>query len=122
MEWQIFALLQMAIITVGVAVVFTLHNRKLTKQNNMLRAHLAQQRDSAQKPSPEEWVAAAITAIGEGDPNKALIEYVLNNALNPADDFAEKLTEMMSSAPVEDQEALQEKIAELISELEMAQA
>ena len=132
MEWQIFALLQMALITVGVALAFGLHNRKLASQNTQLRAHLDQKQAALESPAPtdpKEALRAAIASTDTETPFQPLFLALAENVLSPAEDFSERLvqllTELELGTPSDtqggDSQALQARIAELEAELAAAQ-
>lgn len=123
MEWQIFALLQMALITIGVSVAFALHNRKLNSQNQQLRAHLEAVPEPLEAviPSGEELINQALAKIAADDPCRELIDAVLHNALDPQDDFSATLRALVENSTLNaaaetdsaDVEALHTRIAEL---------
>ena len=123
MDWPIFALLQMLLITIGVCGAFFLHNRTIRKQNVLLRHHLDNLESGEAQPSAAVWAEEYLSSVEDSDPTKALIAAVVNNALTPADDFSSRLTSLIQSSGIystDDLAHAREKIADLEARLEQA--
>ena len=130
MEWQIFAISQMALLAIGLSTAFFLHARTYKKQNDELRTHLtaleASSSDEEAHPSPREWTKEHLASIPEDNPAHAIVKAVLKNALRSKDDFLDKLPEIIATAgfgggEVSDTDAAA-RIAELEAQLEAVQA
>ena len=111
MEWQIFALLQMALIMIGVGLAFGLNNRKLSQQNDQLRQTLDAQ--SAQTPDPADLIKKALENFPQDDPLQPVYQAVLNNAVQPEKGFSEKLRTLLSESGADNSATLQARIEEL---------
>lgn len=121
MEWSIFALVQMFIITIGVCLAFWLRIRTVQKQNEQLRGALEAQQD-APVQSPETWLREHIAALPAGSPASAVLTTALKHILEPEDDIETLLREAISAAGWELDSAHTERLAEVEAELAAAQA
>ncbi len=125
MEWTLFALLQMFIITVGVSLACWLRMRGAQRQNLQLRQHI----DSLDVPdegavAPDTWVNERIDQLPADDPAAPLIKLVLQHSLQATPDFADKLGETLHQAGLGgggDADS-DERIAQLEEELSAAKA
>ncbi|HEX7036629.1 MAG TPA: hypothetical protein VF210_12695 [Pseudomonadales bacterium] len=101
MSWAVFAVLQLAITTVGVATVFLLRNRELTER---LRAQERVASDAAdlleqacarfQTMADEvlgNWLAERALELDDDDPVQRVQKLVLQNEREPIPDFAEEM-------------------------------
>ena len=99
MTWPIFAVLQSALMLIGALIVFTLHHRRLSKENAALRdaceASAAEPADAGGE-GWEAWLREQIGALGDGDEER-IQKLVFENALAPADDFAQRLTSALGN-------------------------
>ena len=125
MEWTLFALLQMFIITVGVSLACLLRMRGTQRQNLQLREHI----ESLEAPdeaavSPDTWVNERIDQLPADDVSTPLIKLVLQHSLQATPDFADKLGETLHQAGLGgggDADS-DERIAQLEEELSAAKA
>ena len=96
MTWPIFAVLQSALMLIGALIVFTLHHRRLSKENAALRdaceASAAEPADAGGE-GWEAWLREQIGALGDGDEER-IQKLVFENALAPADDFGQRLSNL----------------------------
>ena len=99
MTWPIFAVLQSALMLIGALIVFTLHHRRLSKENAALRdaceASAAEPADAGGE-GWEAWLREQIGALGNGDEER-IQKLVFENALAPADDFGQRLSSALGS-------------------------
>ena len=129
MEWQIFAISQMALLAIGLSTAFFLHARTYKKQNDELLTHLssleALSSDEEAHPSPREWTKEHLATIPDDNPAYAIIKAVLKNAVRPKEDFLEKLPEVIATAGLGGGQGADTdstaRIAELENQLEAAQ-
>ncbi len=132
MAWQLFAIVQMFVIALGVGVALWLRIRAVGAQNDALREHLAALEavePVEPQPSPEEWVASRLEALDQEAPATTVITAVLHNALKPKRSFAGKLPGIIQEAGLggggEDSgetETLKARVAELEQALAEAPA
>ncbi|MEM7001512.1 MAG: hypothetical protein AAF529_12065 [Pseudomonadota bacterium] len=123
MEWTYVALLQMALITIGVSSVCVFFNRKLSGQNKILRERVAEL-DATEPPppgpTPEEWSKDYIANLDETPANQ-LIAAILHNATQGVEGLADQLPELLEKADLVgvDQAELEAALAR-VAELESA--
>ncbi len=105
MEWSVFAVLQMFIITVGVSLAMWLRIRAVNQQNALLREHFegleAHQGDvptDAPPAAPEDWLQAQLAELAEDDVTAPVRRIVLEQTLNPTDDFQQRLGQAVEAA------------------------
>lgn len=132
MEWQIFAIVQMFVIMLGVSLAFWSRTRTAFKENAALREHFAaleEQAPNETTESPETWVQGAIDALDASDPHDAVTAMALRQALTPADDFSEQLQAHLQASGLitdtdsgEETAALQAEVEKLKSALDQATA
>ncbi len=121
MEWSVFAVLQMCIITVGVSLAMWLRIRAVNQQNQLLRDHLETQESTPEnQPDPAEWLQGQLAELAEDDAAAAVCRVVLEQTLNATDDFEQRLQQaieasgLATAAPAEgDTAELQARIDEL---------
>ncbi len=114
----------MFIITVGVSVALWLRIRAVNQQNAELRAQFDDLETTQEEATaaPEAWLQAQLAALAADDPTAAVRRVVLEQTLNPADDFPERLSQAVAAAglvPEHDADGtdLQAQIAALETEL-----
>lgn len=95
-----FVILQLTMITMGVAVAFALRGRALSVQYRLLAEQLMSEPSAAgasetvaSPPSDAQWLQARLQEVTGDDTISAVRRLVLSNELSPADDFEETLTE-----------------------------
>jgi hypothetical protein len=117
MEWSIFALLQMFIITIAVSMAFWLRMRGIQQQNDALRLHIENLASAPTPPenaSPTEWIQQQIDALDAAQPSSAIVSVALSNLLEPTDNFEQVLTDaILASSMLGDSDRVQELEAEL---------
>ena len=121
MEWSIFALVQMFIITVGTCLAFWLRLRGVSKQNEQLREALEADNDNT-TASPEIWVQEQLAALPADGAATPVISLVLKHALAPQGDIESLLRTAMSDGGLSIDGDHAEQLATLEAELEAAKA
>lgn len=121
MEWSIFALVQMFIITVGTCLAFWLRLRGVAKQNEQLRVALQAQKDET-TPSPAAWVAVQLAALPANGAATPVISLVLKHALDPQGDIESLLRTAFAEGGLSIDSDHTEQLATLEAELEAAKA
>ena len=133
MEWTLFALLQMFIITVAVSLACWMRMRSAQQQNEQLREHIEDLTEnsagegdgSADAPSPEAWLSAQIDQLAAEDAATPFLKLALQHILQPVDDIQSALHEVVQQAGFAsgaDGGDHAERIAELEAALEAAKA
>ena len=99
MEWSIFAVLQMFIITVAVSTALWLRMRAVNQQNEQLREHIETHKNQTvtEQTSPEAWLEEKIQNLPEEAPLSPLLKVVLAHQLNPNSDLETALKDAWSS-------------------------
>lgn len=127
MEWSIFALLQMFIITIAVSVACWLRMRALQAQNEALRLRIEDMPaapTNAEQPSPTEWIQQQIDTLDPTHPSSTIVTVALSNLLEPADNFEQTLTDSIRASSILGDDSgtqdLEAEIEELRSKLESA--
>lgn len=117
MEWSIFALLQMFIITIAVSLACWLRMRGLQTQNEALRLRIEETPPApaiSEQPSQSEWVQQQIDALDQTHPSSTIVSVALTNLLAPADDFEQTLVDCIrASSILGDDSSTQDLEAEL---------
>ncbi len=121
MEWSVFAVLQMCIITVGVSLAMWLRIRAVNAQNQLLRDHLENQENTVvEQPDPAAWLQSQLAGLADDDAAAAVCRVVLEQTLNATEDFEQRLQQaieasgLVSAAPADgDNAELQARIDEL---------
>lgn len=121
MEWSIFALVQMFIITVGTCLAFWLRLRGVSQQNEQLRQALEAQTDGSD-PSPAAWIQAQLDALPADGATTPVISLVLQHSLNPQGDIESQLRNAFADGGLAVDADYAEQIAALEAELETAKA
>ncbi len=124
MEWSIFAVLQMFIITVAVSTALWLRMRAVNQQNEQLREHLENNKnqDLIDQISPEVWLEEKIQNLPGDNPLSPLIKVVLGHQLQPNNDLENALKEAWSSSGFGDVDTANETSAEAQAQIEALQA
>lgn len=124
MEWSVFAVLQMCIITVGVTLAMWLRIRAVNQQNQQLREHLETQESTpGESADPAEWLQAQLAELADDDAAAAVCRVVLEQTLNATDDFEQRLQQAIEASGLGGAAAAEGDSAELqarIDELEAA--
>lgn len=121
MEWSIFALVQMFIITVGTCLAFWLRLRGVSQQNEQLRQALEAQTDDSD-PSPAAWIQAQLDALPADGATTPVIRLVLQHSLNPQGEIESQLRNAFADGGLAVDADYAEQIAALEAELETAKA
>ncbi len=135
MEWTIFAILQMFVITLAVSLAFWLRFRQISKQNAELRSHItllqdnrnpANAPDNANPADPDTWVAEKVAGLAE-HPCAPLLQLVLNHQINPQDNFDQALADAARACGLSTEAGAvegdpDEKVAELEQTVETLRA
>lgn len=121
MEWSIFALVQMFIITVGTCLAFWLRLRGVSQQNEQLRQTLEAQNDESES-SPAAWVQTQLDALPVDGTTTPVISLVLQHALAPQGDIESQLRRAFADGGLAFDADYTEQIAALQAELETAKA
>ncbi len=121
MEWSIFALVQMFIITIGVSLAFWLRYRTVQKQNEQLRSALEAEPDTPVQ-SPETWLREHIATLPADSPATAVLTTALEHTLEPKGDIESLLKDAISASGWELDTSNTERLAELEAELAAAKA
>lgn len=127
MEWTLFALLQMFIITVGVSLACWLRMRGAQRQNQQLREHIEglDEQTPADTPSPEAWLSEQIEQLSADDTATPIIRLALQHVLQPVGDLDAALGAAVQEAGLTGAAEGGEhetRIAELEAALEAAKA
>ena len=121
MEWSIFALVQMFIITVGTCLAFWLRLRGVSQQNEQLREALEAQNDEPAS-SPAAWIQSHLDALPAEATTTPVISLVLQHALDPKGDIESQLRTAFADGGLAVDADYAEQIAALQAELERATA
>jgi len=121
MEWSIFALVQMFIITVGTCLAFWLRLRGVSQQNEQLRQALETQNDESTS-GPATWVQSQLDALPADGATTPVISLVLQHALDPQGDIESQLRSAFADGGLSVDADYTEQIAALEAELETAKA
>lgn len=100
MEWTYVALLQMALMTIGVSSVCIFFNRKLSGQNKILReraAELDATEPPTPGPTPDEWSKDYIANLDDTPANQ-LIAAILQGATQGVEDLTDQLPALLEKA------------------------
>jgi HEPN domain-containing protein len=121
MEWSIFALVQMFIITVGTCLAFWLRLRGVSQQNEQLREALEAQNDEPAS-SPAAWIQSQLDALPAEATTTPVISLVLQHALDPKGDIESQLRSAFADGGLSLEADYTEQISALQAELEAAKA
>ncbi len=121
MEWSIFALVQMFIITVGTCLAFWLRLRGVSQQNEQLRQALEAQNGESES-SPAAWVQTQLDALPADGATTPVISLVLQHALAPQGDIEGQLRRAFADGGLSFDVDYTEQIAALQADLETAKA
>ena len=121
MEWSIFALVQMFIITVGTCLAFWLRLRGVSQQNEQLRQAL-ETHDDESETNPAAWIQTQLDALPPDGTTTPVISLVLQHALDPQGDIESQLRSAFADGGLSVEADYTEQIAALQAELEAAKA
>jgi hypothetical protein len=107
MSWPVFAVIQLALMTVGVAVAFWLRNRELKTRLNAQEQAIAEAAalvdeaserfESVVEEARDKWLAERTRELDESDPVQKVQQLVLQNEKEPIPDFAETMRRQISA-------------------------
>ncbi|XOV81459.1 MAG: hypothetical protein ACFHXK_11280 [bacterium] len=121
MEWTIFALVQMFIITVGTCLAFWLRLRGVSRQNAQLRQALEAHNETSDA-SPAVWVQEQLAKLPADSPTAPIISLILQHALAPGEDLDSLLHQAIADAGFASDAGHQEALAALQAELDATKA
>jgi hypothetical protein len=107
MTWPLFAVIQLAMLTIGISVAFVLRNRTLKQRYESLLEGLdaaetavAKANERSSEGAEKLWLRDRVGEIpeSESDDIARIQRMVLENELSPTEDFTGKLTTILSSA------------------------
>ncbi len=101
MTWPVFAVLQLALCLIGACVVFALHHRRLTRENDALRE--ACQQAAAAPDADEAWhahVTEKLAAVTGDEPQAQIQRLILTNELQPNAKLADELSALLGNPEI----------------------
>jgi hypothetical protein len=107
MSWPVFAVIQLALMTVGVFVVFWLRNRELkvtldaqaqaVAEATALLDEASERFESVVEEARDKWLAERTRDLDDSDPVQKVQQLVLQNEKEPIPDFAETMRRQISA-------------------------
>ena len=115
MSWPLFAVIQLGMLTIGISVAFLLRNRSLKAQYQALTEGLAEAETAVQAAklrmtdgAERIWLSDRVDQLQGDDEITNLQKLVLQNELEPQDEFAGNLTATLAAGEAA-QAALRER-------------